>query len=44
MLDPVIEIATTGRTQADRAVEIHAQTRGDVAKMIQALAHPGLHP
>jgi len=42
LLDPVIEIATTGRTQADHAVEIWRTANGDVAKMISALAHPGL--
>lgn len=44
MLDPVIEIATTGRTQADRAVELWRESHGDVAKMIAGLAHPTLHP
>jgi glutamate--cysteine ligase len=42
LLDPVIEIAETGRTQADRASEIAAATGGDPARMVAALAHPGL--
>jgi glutamate--cysteine ligase len=42
MIDPVIEIAETGRTQADRAIEIWRAANGDVTKMIAAMAHPGL--
>jgi glutamate--cysteine ligase len=44
LIDPVIEIAETGRTQADRAIEIAKATGGDPAKLIAAMAHPGLGP
>ena len=42
LIDPVIDIAETGRTQADRAVDIWRNANGDVPKMIAAMAHPGL--
>jgi glutamate--cysteine ligase len=42
LLDPVAEIATTGRTQADRIVELWNRHAGDRAALIHALAHPGL--
>jgi glutamate--cysteine ligase len=42
LLDPVIEIATSGRTQADRAVDAWREAGGDVGALIAALAHPGL--
>ena len=42
LIDPVIEIAQTGRTQADRAIDIWRAANGDVPKMIAAMAHPGL--
>ncbi len=42
LIDPVIEIAETGRTQADHAVDAWRATGGDVGKLIAALAHPGL--
>ena len=44
LLDPVAEIAETGRTQADRIVELWQADSGDVAAQIRALAHPGLVP
>ncbi len=44
MLDPVIEIATTRRTQADRIVEIWNRLAGDRPALVKALAHPGLGP
>ena len=44
LLDPVAHIAESGRTQADRIVEIWEATGGDPARAIPALAHPGLHP
>jgi len=44
LLDPVVEIAETGRTQADRAVDIAQRTGGDPAALIAALAHPRLGP
>jgi glutamate--cysteine ligase len=37
MLAPLEEVAATGRTQADRIVELHAQHHGDPAKLIAAL-------
>jgi glutamate--cysteine ligase len=42
LLDPVEHIATTGRTQADRIVELWKQHAGNRAEQIRALAHPGL--
>ncbi len=42
LLAPVHEIATTGRTQADRMIELWNQHAGDRPTLIQALAHPGL--
>jgi glutamate--cysteine ligase len=42
MLDPVAEIATTGRTQSDRILELWSRHAGDRAALIRALAHPGL--
>lgn len=42
LLAPVEEIATTGRTQADRIIDIWQQHTGDRAALIAALAHPGL--
>jgi len=44
LLDPVAEIAETGRTQADRAVELAEQAAGDVARLVAAMAQPGLGP
>lgn len=44
LLAPVEEIATSGRTQADRIVELWNQHQGDRAALIRALAHPGLGP
>ena len=44
LLDPVAEIADSGRTQADRIIAIWQETGGDPARTIPALAHPGLHP
>ena len=43
-LDPVDEIATTGRTQADRIIDAWQTAGGDPARAIAALAHPGLLP
>jgi glutamate--cysteine ligase len=42
LIDPVDEIARTGRTQADRIVELWERHAGDRAALIRALAHPGL--
>ena len=42
LIAPVEEIATTGRTQADRIVELWKQHAGDRPALIRALAHPGL--
>ncbi len=42
LLAPVEEIATTGRTQSDRIVELWQRHAGDRAALIKALAHPGL--
>jgi glutamate--cysteine ligase len=42
LLAPVEEIATTGRTQADRIIELWQKHAGDRAALIRALAHPGL--
>ncbi|CAN5898760.1 glutamate--cysteine ligase [soil metagenome] len=44
LLAPVEEIATTGRTQADAILALWKQHGGDRAKLIKALAHPGLGP
>jgi glutamate--cysteine ligase len=41
LLAPVEQIAATGRTQADRIIELW-QRAGDRAARIAALAHPGL--
>jgi glutamate--cysteine ligase len=42
LLAPVEEIASTGRTQADKIRELWVRHAGDRAAQIQALAHPGL--
>jgi glutamate--cysteine ligase len=42
LLAPVEEIASTGRTQADRIGELWQEHAGDRAALIRALAHPGL--
>ncbi|MEO6776451.1 MAG: glutamate-cysteine ligase family protein [Kofleriaceae bacterium] len=42
LLAPVEAIASTGRTQADRIIELWNQSAGDRPALIQALAHPGL--
>jgi len=42
LLAPVEEIATSGRTQSDRIIEIWQQHAGDRRALIRALAHPGL--
>ena len=42
LLDPVEAIARSGRTQADRIIEIWNQHAGDRRALIKALAHPGL--
>jgi glutamate--cysteine ligase len=42
LLAPVEEIATTGRTQADRIIEIWQRHAGDRKALVAALAHPGL--
>lgn len=44
LLDPVREIAESGRTQSDQIIDIWRETGGDPAKAIPRLAHPGLHP
>ena len=42
LLDPVREIAESGRTQSDAIIDIWRATGGDPAKAIPLLAHPGL--
>lgn len=42
LLEPVEEIAATGRTQADRMVERWERAGGDAVARARALAHPGL--
>jgi len=42
LIAPVQEIAETGRTQADRMIELWNQHAGNRPALIQALAHPGL--
>jgi glutamate--cysteine ligase len=42
LLAPVEEIATTGRTQADKILEIWQRHAGDRRALIAALSHPGL--
>jgi len=42
LLDPVEQIATSGRTQADKISELWQRHAGDRAALIRALAHPGL--
>ncbi len=44
LIDPVVEIAETGRTQADHIIDVWQATGGDPAQVIPRLAHPGLHP
>ncbi len=42
LLEPVEAIAASGRTQADRMVELWNRHAGDLTALIRALAHPGL--
>jgi glutamate--cysteine ligase len=42
LLAPVEEIAATGRTQADKILEIWQRHAGDRRALVAALAHPGL--
>ena len=42
LLAPVEAIAASGRTQADRIIELWQQHAGDRPGLIKALAHPGL--
>ena len=42
LIAPVEEISATGRTQADRIIELWQQHAGDRPALIAALAHPGL--
>jgi len=42
LLDPVAEIASSGRSQADRIVSAWRAHADDRAALIRALAHPGL--
>jgi len=42
LLEPVDAIATSGRTQADRIIELWQRHAGDRPALIRALAHPGL--
>ncbi|HEY0192768.1 MAG TPA: glutamate-cysteine ligase family protein [Kofleriaceae bacterium] len=44
LIAPVEEVAATGRTQADRIIELWRTHAGDRAKLVAALAHPGLGP
>ncbi len=38
LLQPLEEIAATGRTVADRIIQAHSQAAGDVAKLIESMA------
>ena len=38
LLEPLVEITTTGRTVADRILADFSRTRGDIPQMIAALA------
>lgn len=42
LLAPVEQIAASGRTQADRIIELWNKHAGDRSALIDALAHPGL--
>jgi glutamate--cysteine ligase len=42
LLAPVEAIASSGRTQADRMIEIWKRHAGDRVALVRALAHPGL--
>jgi len=42
LLAPVEAIAASGRTQADRIIELWQRHAGDRAALVRALAHPGL--
>jgi glutamate--cysteine ligase len=42
LLDPVEAIASSGRTQSDRIIEVWKRHAGDRKSLIAALAHPGL--
>ena len=44
LIEPVAEIAASGRTQADHIIDVWQAGGGDPARVIPALAHPGLHP
>jgi len=44
LIEPVAEIAETGRTQSDAIVELWNTHAGDVPALVRALAHPELHP
>jgi len=42
LLEPVEQIASSGRTQADHIVDVWQRHAGDRPALIKALAHPGL--
>jgi glutamate--cysteine ligase len=42
LIEPVEAIAASGRTQADRVVEVWQRHAGDRAALVRALAHPDL--
>lgn len=42
LLDPVEQIASSGRTQADHIIDVWQRHAGDRPALIAALAHPGL--
>ncbi len=44
LIAPVAEIAESGRTEADRIVDLWQAHAGDLPALVRALAHPGLHP
>ena len=44
LLAPVEEIASTGRTQADKILDLWDQHSGSRKQLIRALSHPGLGP
>ena len=44
LIAPVEEIASTGRTQADKMLALWDQHQGSRKQLIRALAHPGLGP
>ena len=44
LIEPVAQVAESGRTEADAIVELWSAHAGDVPALVRALAHPELHP